>query len=71
MTENNNNVIELNIPTKEELEEMQIQEEIYEEFGPNGLFTVQMISAVFGDLYEEVQELKDRVEALEGPSEAQ
>jgi hypothetical protein len=69
VTEKTDNVIELNIPTKEDIEAMELQEEIFEEFGNNGLFTVQMVSAVFGDLYEEIQELKDRVEALEGPSE--
>lgn len=66
MTDNNDNIVYLEIPTREEAEAMELQEEIFEEFGSNGLFTMQMISAVFSDLMDHIAALETRVEALEG-----
>lgn len=62
-----NNVIELNIPTPEEREGMQIQDEIYETFGENGLFTMQMVTAVFSDLMDRMDEIEKKLETLLGP----
>lgn len=60
------NIIQLNLPTREETEAFELQEEIFEEFGVNGLFTMQMISTVFSDLMDHIGDLEARVEALEG-----
>lgn len=64
------NIIQLNLPTREETEAFELQEEIFEEFGVNGLFTMQMISTVFSDLMDHIGDLEVRVEALEGTLQA-
>lgn len=64
------NIIQLNLPTREETEAFELQEEIFEEFGVNGLFTMQMISTVFSDLMDHIGDLEARVEALEGTLQA-
>lgn len=61
----NSNVVELNVPNKEEQEAMEIQEEILEEFGPTGLFCMQIVSSVFGDLNKRLTALEERQESTE------
>lgn len=59
----NGNVVELNIPDKKEQEAMELQEEILEEFGPTGLFCMQIVSSVFGDLDDRLTALEERLGA--------
>ena len=60
---NSDNVVEFTAPTKEERDAMELQEEILEEFGPTGLFCMQIVSSVFGELSDRIDQLESRLDA--------
>jgi hypothetical protein len=61
---NSDNVIELDIPTPEDRELMTMEQQVYEDFGDNGLFTVQIMSAAVHGLMEEIDKINARIDSL-------
>ena len=61
---NSDNVVELDIPTAEDRELMTMEQQVYEDFGDNGLFTVQIMSAAVQGLMEEIDKINARIDSL-------
>ena len=61
---NSDNVVELDIPTPEDREMMTMEQQVYEDFGDNGLFTVQIMSAAVHSIMEEIDKINARIDSL-------
>lgn len=61
---NSDNVVELDIPTPEDRELMTMEQQVYEDFGDNGLFTVQIMSAAVHSIMEEIDKINARIDSL-------
>ena len=61
---NSDNVVELDIPTPEDRELMTMEQQVYEDFGDNGLFTVQIMTAAVNSIMEEIDKLHARIDSL-------
>jgi hypothetical protein len=61
---NSDNVIELDIPTPEDRELMTMEQQVYEDFGDNGLFTIQIMTAAVTNIMEEIDKLHARIDSL-------
>lgn len=57
-------IIDLNVPSKEERDYLTMEQQVYQDFGPNGLFTVQIVTAAVEDMMERLDELESRIDSL-------
>ena len=57
-------VIQLNPLTPEDREAIKVQDEIYEEFGDVGLFTMNIVASIFGEVSERIDRIEEKLDKL-------
>ena len=57
-------VIQLNPLTPEDREAIKVQDEIYEEFGKAGLFTMNIVASIFGEVSERIDRIEEKLDKL-------